>query len=235
MMNKRLRTGLTLIELMVIVAMVAILAKIAIASYQAYILRANRELARQAMLQNLSLLEKFYSQNGQYVESNLAWPNSIVSVVGVGGRPVYSISFYPSQATSNNKQSFCMVATPVSGTIQASDGTIYVDRFGNFSSTIPANCSSANNTLCSNNSTSYPPCYGNCANGVYSACSGNCDSVTVCAGGDGCSGNCRNSVIYGPCSGNCFDSVIIWNGSCGGNCKRSTCCNLNTGVCNPCP
>lgn len=66
-MSHRFRMqGVTLLELMIVVACVAILGTIAVANYRGYMIRANRTEARMALLRIQSAQEKFYLQNNQY-------------------------------------------------------------------------------------------------------------------------------------------------------------------------
>jgi type IV pilus assembly protein PilE len=58
--------GVTLIELMTVVVIVAILASIAVPSYRSYLLRAQRSDATTALLRIQSGMEKFLVQWGQY-------------------------------------------------------------------------------------------------------------------------------------------------------------------------
>ncbi|CAM4205387.1 hypothetical protein F901_00714 [Acinetobacter dispersus] len=59
-------TGFTLIELMITVAIVAIIAAIAIPSYETYIRRADLSTAQQEMLKVAELLEKHRARNFSY-------------------------------------------------------------------------------------------------------------------------------------------------------------------------
>ncbi|MCC7259036.1 MAG: prepilin-type N-terminal cleavage/methylation domain-containing protein [Gammaproteobacteria bacterium] len=68
MPQSRAGAGFTLIELMVTVAIVALLASIATASYRQYLRRANRVDATTALLRLAAAQEKFYAQNGQYAD-----------------------------------------------------------------------------------------------------------------------------------------------------------------------
>jgi type IV pilus assembly protein PilE len=60
--------GFTLVELMVVIAIVAVLANIAVATYRSYILRANRTEGRMALLSTQVAQEKFFLQNNTYAQ-----------------------------------------------------------------------------------------------------------------------------------------------------------------------
>ncbi|TXT36029.1 MAG: fimA [Comamonadaceae bacterium] len=58
--------GFTLIEIMVVVAIVGVLAAVAIPSYTSYIARANRADARTQLMQAALFMQKFYAANDSY-------------------------------------------------------------------------------------------------------------------------------------------------------------------------
>lgn len=58
--------GFTLIELMIVVAVVGILAAIAYPSYKDYVLKSRRVDAKAALTEAAQRLEIFYARNGQY-------------------------------------------------------------------------------------------------------------------------------------------------------------------------
>ena len=58
--------GFTLIDVLIAVAVVAILAAIAIPSYSAYIIRGQRSTAKAVLLQTAQSMERFYTNNGSY-------------------------------------------------------------------------------------------------------------------------------------------------------------------------
>jgi len=58
--------GVTLTELLIVLAVVALLAAIAIPSYSAYVVRGKRAEAKTALLQAAQYMERIYSQSGCY-------------------------------------------------------------------------------------------------------------------------------------------------------------------------
>ncbi len=64
-MSKR-QTGMTLIELMIVVVVLGIIVAIGVPSYRGYIMRANRVDATSALLRLAANQERFYMQNNTY-------------------------------------------------------------------------------------------------------------------------------------------------------------------------
>jgi type IV pilus assembly protein PilE len=64
-MSKR-QTGMTLIELMIVVVVLGIIIAIGVPSYRGYIIRANRVDATSALLRLAANQERFYMQNNTY-------------------------------------------------------------------------------------------------------------------------------------------------------------------------
>ena len=78
--------GFTLIELMVTIAVGAILATIAISSYTSQIQKSRRTEARQALLDLASREERYFSTNNAYTSSatNLGYSGTFPQNVGSG-------------------------------------------------------------------------------------------------------------------------------------------------------
>lgn len=104
-------SGFTLIELMVVIAIVGILAVIAMPSYQQYVLRSHRTTAVNALLDMGSREARYYSANNAYTSSltgatGLGY-SSDPELVPNATTPYYQIS---AQLTGS---SFTLVALPV--------------------------------------------------------------------------------------------------------------------------
>lgn len=69
-MKTRMQTGFTLIELMIVVAIVGILAALAYPSYAEYIKRGNRSEGQAFLSDIAARQERYYSQNHAYITAN---------------------------------------------------------------------------------------------------------------------------------------------------------------------
>lgn len=93
--------GFTLIELMIVVAIIGILSAIALPSYQQYVIKANRQDAEAILMENAQFMERYFTTNNTYIGATL--PN-LVSPKGSSGTGVkYNLGFDTPSAASTYK------------------------------------------------------------------------------------------------------------------------------------
>jgi type IV pilus assembly protein PilE len=118
--------GFTLIELMIVVAVVAILAAIAIPSYQRQVIRTNRANAMAVLQSFAQAMERHYAQNNTYATAvvGTVFPNQSP----LDGAARYALSIEPAPATTAT--TFTLRATPTAGQSQVGDGFIEITNTG---------------------------------------------------------------------------------------------------------
>lgn len=95
--------GFSLIELMISVAVVAILATIALPSYQSYIVKSNRTEAKTALVNLSASLESYYTENHTYATA---------TVTGLNGTTQTTNGYYTLAITNLTASSYTLTATP---------------------------------------------------------------------------------------------------------------------------
>jgi len=125
MMSQPKTAGFTLLELMIVVAIVAILAAIAYPSYQQHIVRNNRAAAQQYLLEVSSLQHQFILDTRTYS----------ATLAALGSTPIARVSdnYTVTIGAVDNSASpptFTLQAAPVAGTPQAGSDTLTVNHLG---------------------------------------------------------------------------------------------------------
>lgn len=114
--------GFTLIELMVVVAIIGLLAAVAYPAYGRYLVKANRAAAQSYMLE-------LAQAQSQYLADNRAYATTIAALGST--TPAAVSSKYGIEITaSNGPPRFTITATPVATSSQAGDQALSINQAG---------------------------------------------------------------------------------------------------------
>ena len=109
---RRRSRGFTLVEVMIVVAIVGILTAIALPNYQEYVRRGRRAEARAGLLAAAQWLERVATASGKYLSSGSNLPTSLVNVPSksytisldsTSGESTYTLLATPQGAQANDK------------------------------------------------------------------------------------------------------------------------------------
>ena len=110
----RKQAGFTLIEMMMVVAIIGILVAVALPSYRDYVLRGNRAVARAGLLNAQLFMERFYATNNSFSTTTagaaVALPAYLVNVPA--DAPKYTIAF-GTGAAATTVNTYQLEATPI--------------------------------------------------------------------------------------------------------------------------
>lgn len=123
--------GFTLVELMIVVAIIGVIASIAYPGYQSFVINSNRSTAQADLMALAAALERHRAANFSY--------EGAADGGGDTGAPAIFHTYSPSAEPVGNKQydlridtvsasgtSYIIKAKPVSGTNQAGDGDLWL-------------------------------------------------------------------------------------------------------------
>lgn len=119
----RSRAGFTLIELMVVVAIVTILAAIALPSYTRYVLKTRRTAAMACVSEYANYMERYYTTNLTYVGASTAPALDCQSTQQTG-------NYYTITGVIQSASAYTLTATPILSQAADSCGALGMDQKG---------------------------------------------------------------------------------------------------------
>lgn len=126
------KRGFSLIELLITVAVIALLARVALPSYQHYLVKGSRVAVQTELLQLASLQEKIYLNTSRYSANvTKSYNGTSAGTNGLGATGTSKDGKYTITVdTPADGQTFTLTATPVTGSAQAGDGDITLNQSG---------------------------------------------------------------------------------------------------------
>lgn len=127
-MKKIYQSGFTLIELMIVVAIVGILSAIAYPSYVEYVKESRRSEARSNLLELAQFMERYHAANGRYV--TVAGSNTAPALPYVKSPKDSTSKFYNLLIVGVNSNSYQLNAVPIGAMIGDRCGTLTLTHQG---------------------------------------------------------------------------------------------------------
>jgi type IV pilus assembly protein PilE len=127
--TRRGTRGMTLIELMVVLAVVGILASVALPTYREHVASSRRAEAKAALLEVAQAMERVYSERSSYLSAKLG-TKSASSDVLVASSTTTRSGYYTLSFAVQTDQTYRVVATPAASQTGDKCGSYTYDQAG---------------------------------------------------------------------------------------------------------
>jgi type IV pilus assembly protein PilE len=129
MIRLRQSAGFTLIEIVIVLAIVAILAAAGLPSYQNYIARSDRNLAKESLQVCAQAMERHFLQASSYLGAADGGDTGVIDVCPtqspLDGTPKYNVTVFAATGTT-----YTLRATPIATGSQKDDGMLAIQHTG---------------------------------------------------------------------------------------------------------
>lgn len=120
------QAAFTLIEVMVVVAIIGILAAVAYPSYMGYIAKARRGDAVTVLMENAQWMERYFTQNSTYLNGAANPTLPIIEAPKDGTAKYYDITF----SGTNTQVTYTLMATPKGNMVSDACGAFTLTEAG---------------------------------------------------------------------------------------------------------
>lgn len=127
--------GFSLTELMVTVSIVGVLAAFAVPTYQSHATKSRRADAQSALIGLGNAMERYFTVNNTYSGVTLGSSGIFASQAPIdGSSKYYNLTVTGSavcvDVSASSATAYCVTATPITGSAQASDGVLSLSSTG---------------------------------------------------------------------------------------------------------
>ena len=121
--------GFTVVEVVIVMAVIAVLSAIALPSYNQYAIRGSRQAAQAQLVDLSTIQEKIFLNTNSYA-SSASKPYDGTNTGGLGVTGGVTLDGLYTISVSSTTTSYTITAAPVAGSRQAKDGSLTINSMG---------------------------------------------------------------------------------------------------------